>query len=312
MGWGKRLRRRLRRIRDSAIDVVKKVPQAGIDVVRGKKALDDAVKESVRVGLRVFESSAQALAEVDRVSQELTVKVAHKVGGEKAATIVADLNRLARLPADPALSVAIIQSVDAFVETGDLQLLNPINIYAVREITDTRERLWDRAHPVPPTVVAALPEGARALANGVRWILEADVPGDLHLPGRAIHHAGASAITLVDLIVFKRLPGHELIDDLFLWIHELYHVHQYTELGAETFTARYLGEELGFRAVGQHDNSMEMTADLFACTYFSNGSPKYLPGGVCPASTTGAIANLDRDDDDDDDTPDDVWLRNLE
>jgi len=301
----------LRKIRDSSIDVVKKVPQAGIDVVRGKQDLDDAVKESVRVGLHVFESSAQAFAEIDRLSQDLTVKVARQVGGEKAATVIADLNRLARLPADPALSVAIIQSVDAFVDSGDLRLLNPVNIYAVREITDTRERLWDRAHPVPAAVVAALPDGTRSLANGVRWILEAEVPGDLHLPARAIHHAGASAITLVDLIVFRRVPGHQTIDDLFLWIHELYHVHQYRELGAETFTARYLGEELGFRAVGQHDNSMEMAADLFACTYFANGSPNYLPGNVCPVSTSGALATVSRDEDDIDETPDDVWLKDL-
>jgi hypothetical protein len=39
MGWGRRLRRRLRKIRDEAIQVVKEVPQSGIDVVRGKKEL---------------------------------------------------------------------------------------------------------------------------------------------------------------------------------------------------------------------------------------------------------------------------------
>lgn len=310
MGWGKRLRRRLRKIRDEAIKVVKEVPQSGIDVVRGKKELDDAVRDSIRATLGVLESGVSTLADVDRLVQELTVKMVATIGGEKAKTVMADLNRLIRLPADPALAVAIVQSINKFVETGKLEYLNPIVIYALREITDTRDRLWEMARPVPSNVVSALPSEVSVLASGVRWMLESEIPGDLHLPARAVHHSGASAITLVDLIVYRRVPGHQEVEDLFLWTHELYHVHQYRQLGATTFTAKFISEEMGFRAAGQISNSMEMSSDLFACSHYPTGTPKYLPGNVCPPTTREAHVSTVVDEADNDETAPEAWLAN--
>jgi hypothetical protein len=107
------------------------------------------------------------------------------------------------------------------------------------------------------------------------------------------------------------VPGHTEVEDLFLWTHELYHVHQYRQLGATTFTAKFMSEEMGFRVAGQTSNSMEMSSDVFACTHYPAGTPKYLPGNVCPATTQGANASTVVDEDDNDETTPEVWLAEL-
>ncbi|MDO8777609.1 MAG: DUF4157 domain-containing protein [Burkholderiaceae bacterium] len=283
MGWFKKLRKKVETVAKDFLRTPGRIIRQPIDVVRGKTDLDDAVKNSVRAVIRPFKSTAKAAAELDRIAQQLTVKIAAKVGGEKAANLMADINYVARAVVDPALGVAVLESVDRFVETGDLEYLNPINIYALREIQQTRERIWEAAHAIPQPVLDALPPAVSTLASGVRWILESEIPGDLHLPSFALNHVRhAGAITLIDVIVFKRLPGPTDDEDKFLWSHELYHTHQYRSMGIETFTKQYLGNEFGFRAAGKDQNAFEVQADMFACRYFPTASPKYLPGGVCP------------------------------
>ena len=114
-------------------------------------------------------------------------------------------------------------------------------------------------------------------------MLENDIPGNVTLPHFAIDHGNhAGAITLKNLIIFDRLPGSVGDDDLHFWAHELFHTGQYHFLGTETFTKRYLANELGFRPVGAIGNPLEVDADMFACRYYPNGTANYLPGGACP------------------------------
>ena len=257
------------------------VAENAAKVVVGKKDIDDGVKDALRVPVRAFKSQVEVLAEVDRLTQELTVKVAYKVGGDKVSSVVADINYLARSAGDPALGVATLESVDKFIETGNIEYLSPINIYALREIQSTRERLWEIARPIAAEVVAALPEEVRAYTSAIRWCLEDEIPGELHLPSYAIDHGNhAGAITLIDVIVFEKEPGYTTDDEKFLWCHELLHTKQYRDMGTTEFTRRYLGNELGY-STGP-GNPLELEADNFACRFFPNSTPHYLPSGVCP------------------------------
>ncbi len=276
------------RFRDKVTGAVEAVVSAPIDaaenvakVAVGKKDIDDGVKDSLRIPVRTFKSQVEVVAEVDRLAQELTVKIAQKIGGEKVSSVVADLNYLARTAADPALGVAALESVDKFIETGDFEYLSPINIYALREIQSIRERILEISRPIAAEVMAALPEEVQGYAGGVRWCLENEIPGELHLPSYAIDHGNhAGAITLIDVIVFEKEPGHETDDDKFLWCHELLHTKQYRDMGTAEFTRRYIGNELGY-STGP-GNPLELEADNFACRFFPNAKPHYLPSGVCP------------------------------
>ncbi len=285
MGW-RRFTRAVTRVRHAVEDSVKSPLRAIKDVGKvatGDLSLDDAVKRTFHRTVDVFANAAEASAEFDREFQSLSVRVAAKVGGAKAKDIMADLNHAARELADPALGVAALRSVDQFVATGDLEYLNPINIYALREIESTWAVLYEDAHAIPTAVLNALHVDVKRLTTGVRWMLENDIPGNLTLPHFAIDHGNhAGAITLKNLIVFDRLPGSTGDDDLHLWAHELFHTGQYESLGVEAFTRRYLANELGFRPVGSTENPLEVEADLFACRYYPNGTANYLPGQACP------------------------------
>jgi hypothetical protein len=102
-----------------------------------------------------------------------------------------------------------------------------------------------------------------------------EVPGNFSLPALALEHQNPTAITLVDVIVFERIPGNQAHDDLHYWSHELFHVQQYRRYGVADFTRRYLSESL------KDDNALELAADEYACGFYPCGAAAYLPGGVC-------------------------------
>jgi len=284
VGWFKRIVSKGGAFVESLFKTPGHLIQPSIDTIRGKKDLGEALQDTVRASINPFRSAGDAVAEVDRLTQELSVSLVKTIGGEKAAVIMADLNYISHAVADPALAVAVLSSVDKFIDTGDMQYLSPLNIYAVREIDQARARMWNAAHEIPPGVIAALPLPVRKLTAKVRWILESEIPGDLHLPAFALRRGSRDAITLENLIVFRIAPGFQSEDDQFLWTHELFHTSQYRSLGIVEFTRRYLANEFGFRPPGAGANPLEVQADLFACRYFPNGHPYYLTGNVCPKS----------------------------
>lgn len=65
-----------------------------------------------------------------------------------------------------------------------------------------------------------------------------DDPGVFNLSNLSIQYGGASAVTLIDVIVFKF--SSDAYNNLELWAHELQHVKQFRDWGVRKFAIRYL------------------------------------------------------------------------
>ncbi|MCE6968433.1 DUF4157 domain-containing protein [Cereibacter sphaeroides] len=98
----------------------------------------------------------------------------------------------------------------------------------------------------------AIAEGVAEIPGAIRAQLEGMVPqvdleavrwrvgggSELSLQRNAILHGGASAITLVDVVVFA--DEGDALANATLWAHELRHVAQYREWGLMEFSRRYV------------------------------------------------------------------------
>lgn len=62
--------------------------------------------------------------------------------------------------------------------------------------------------------------------------------GALNLANLSIHYGDAAAVTLIDVIVFKKAT--DAYNNTTLWAHELKHVQQFHEWGVAGFVRRYL------------------------------------------------------------------------
>lgn len=122
---------------------------------------------------------------------------------------------------------------------GTTQLMDLAAGALVRVIETSREKAI-------ATGVRAIPAGVQralggffpaALLQRVRYRVITAQDG-LSLPQLAFDHGHADAITLGDVILFRR--DHAAQTDLVLWAHELTHVMQYQRWGTEGFAARYV------------------------------------------------------------------------
>jgi hypothetical protein len=109
----------------------------------------------------------------------------------------------------------------------------------VRLIEATRERaIADGVRPVPAGVQRGLLGFFPAtLLHGTRFAVAPEQPR-LTLPSLAFGYGHADAITLGDVILFRR--DHAAQTDLVLWAHELTHVVQYQRWGIQGFAERYV------------------------------------------------------------------------
>jgi hypothetical protein len=110
-------------------------------------------------------------------------------------------------------------------------------------ITESRrELLAAGAHPVPPHIVQALSGFfPAALLQQVRY--RSGGRNDMNLSSLAFQYGDATAITLIDVIMFDREADAQ--QDLKLWAHELTHVLQYHRWGTDGFAARYVADSRG-------------------------------------------------------------------
>lgn len=245
-----------------------------IEVVQGKpvsEALRDAAKSYVDPAI----AAADVAAQVSATGEALAGRLASRIGGPKAEDFVADVMRLLQ-PYPLADVAAALRGIQLFIETGNLDALNPLAIVVAGEIAHARNTLWDKAREIPAEVINSLPEELQRRGRVCRYMEAGAVPGNTKLPKIAIDHLGkADAICLIDLIVFRTVPGAATDDDKFYWSHELYHAQQYADWGLEKFAAKYVAEELGGGL-----NEIEEDADRYACHFFPSAHPRYI--GVCP------------------------------
>jgi len=214
--------------------------------------------------------------DLHNLGQSLTNKIAAKLGGDRAEGVMADLHRITTpLPVETAQ--AVFNGVNAFIETGDPQHLQPLAHLTAGEVTAARNLLTESAVPVPDEVIAILPEEVRDLARSVRVMEVSQVPGELNLPKTSINHLEqAGAIALIDVIVFKEMPGTVEQHDKHLWAHEMCHIRQYRDWGTTEFATRFAVGELSFKTDARPVNPIEDEADVFACKAYFVDKPGYL------------------------------------
>jgi hypothetical protein len=117
----------------------------------------------------------------------------------------------------------------------------PLNDYAAsflaQLITAARaDALAAGTMPVPLSIVQQLAGWFPAdVLSGVRWS-----NGTGQLSGLALQYGDVEAITLIDVILFRRTADAE--HNTRLWVHELTHVVQYRRWGVEAFAARYIAD----------------------------------------------------------------------
>jgi hypothetical protein len=281
MGW-------IKKIGNAARDVGRIVapgPSIIVDVATGKPvgdAVKDTVTAPVRVPVDAATTTVSALAEIDAKITELEAALIQKVGGNKAKNFFLDLRRVTVSgPVDIQTQKQLMESTQKFVETLDFGYLDPFVAATAGEIQRARDNFWGQAASVPEAVVNSMPTELAELARGTRHMLVADANA-LALPTFAIEHFGlASAVTAIDLIFFRTIPGSATAEDRHYWAHELTHVKQYRNLSLLGFTKKYVHQEMG-KVVGQVGiNALEVEADKAACAVFPIAQPFYI--GSCTA-----------------------------
>ena len=104
-------------------------------------------------------------------------------------------------------------------------------------IVQSRHRLLaSGVEPIPLHIRAELePYFDFAVLDSVRF--KVGDPVELNMAHTLMQNPDVSAVTLIDVIVFR--DAAEARDDVALWAHELKHVEQYRQLGVDQFAARY-------------------------------------------------------------------------
>lgn len=255
-------------------DVGGKVVDKITDGKKPEVAVKEAAVETADDAAKVAGHAADVENRIDAVKKALVAKI----GGNAAEAIFNDIERISK-PADASTAEAAAFGIGEFIETGDLNALNPFAIELAAEIKRVRDAYWDKASALPPAVVAAMPVEIRSEAASARVIDVSQINGSLNLPSMAINHLGrATALAAIDLIFFKTIPQALTLHDRHLWCHELWHVRQYREWGVEGFSRRYIAEILQNSDPAKND--VEIAADAFACRHFWVENPAYIP--MCP------------------------------
>lgn len=114
------------------------------------------------------------------------------------------------------------------------------------------------AEPIPPSVIKGLtgyfpPE----LLRSVRYRSGLDT--EWSLPSLAFQYGDVVAVTLVDVVLFRREADAQ--HDLKLWAHELTHVMQYQRWGIDGFATRYVSDS------GAVEGEAYANADRFVIWY---------------------------------------------
>lgn len=127
-------------------------------------------------------------------------------------------------------------------------------------IAGTQQAVQVLANAIQTSRDQALAEGVAPIPAEIRRQLSGHVPdadldsvrwrvrggSDLSLQRTALDHGGATAITLIDIVVFA--DKGDALANAALWAHELRHVTQYREWGLTEFSRRYLADHTAVEA----------------------------------------------------------------
>ncbi|WP_207064063.1 hypothetical protein [Motiliproteus sp. SC1-56] len=224
------------------------------------------IKENLRETTAGAEEIAEGVAAVTTQADSLIAdEVTERLLGSDAKKLHKDFHAVANFGQQFGASVAA--GANAAVEDEDLNHLSPVVIVAEAHIRMARDQYWNAASPLPDWVVALMPPELVAYAKKARYIEQSEI-GVLTWPNVALKER--HAIVMGDLIFVDSLTPHETEEENnYFWVHEVYHVKQYDEMGMNEFTTAYLGEQQNPSPVGHDEiNRFEREADLIACAKY--------------------------------------------
>jgi hypothetical protein len=131
----------------------------------------------------------------------------------------------------------LIKNPDEIVETLKDPVGGVVGMPVAMAIADGRNAaLKNGVHPIPEEIKAELSMYFdKRLLNSVRYTVGSSIFNGV-TQGIALK-SGAAAITLVNVVVFKRSGGSKGSKDPVLWAHEMFHVRQYKKYGLSEFSA---------------------------------------------------------------------------
>jgi Domain of unknown function (DUF4157) len=134
----------------------------------------------------------------------------------------------------PEIGGAVGQSFEHLKREIPAQILgNPLEPW----IIGSRNTSINGAQPIPSQIRQALTGYSDAGAMNVARFKVGD-PGVLNLAGLSIRYGDVSAVTLIDVIVFR--DTNDAYNNPALWAHELMHVKQFSDWGVHNFAISYM------------------------------------------------------------------------
>lgn len=146
------------------------------------------------------------------------------------------------LAQDPGLPLPWEATGRAALETG----LGIASASLANALVLSRDAAWaEGTRPIPPHIRQALLDWYPAeLLDSVEY--RTGIPEDSTLQSLAMRHGDATAITLIDTIVFA--DPHAAESDLALWAHEMKHVEQFRRWGLMDFAEAYVRDHQAVEA----------------------------------------------------------------
>lgn len=178
-----------------------------------------------------------------------------------------------------AYGAAFLQNLANAVRTGDFGgIFNVVSPAVAVAVRNGRNEARQGALVVPPNILALIPDkhDRDFVKESVRYATIRHIEDKRFFYVWEKFNDNASAITLIDTIIFVEPPDFQDYDDQFLFLHEIKHALQYKHLGLDAFVNQYLQQKMA----GTDPVPFEREADLYACSILPYGRPHYI--GACP------------------------------
>ncbi|WP_299864432.1 hypothetical protein [uncultured Hoeflea sp.] len=236
-------------VKKSTKKIVKAVPkvanpiQTQIDIVRGKKKPDQAIKDFIEGQGKAVTTITDGTRDLSGTLDRKFEDVATSIGGD-AGKIIYEMStggqRIQRefLFTGGNAAGAVLQGQDPLIA-----LTAPL----AAAIRDAREKHINRAKPIPNDVKEVFSHVfAPSVLNRAKYVV-----GDLRISlpsaitGIQTFMGNDYGVVVDDVIVFSRQPDPNDRNDIRWWAHEMHHVAQYEAWGVDLFAYRYAKNHSG-------------------------------------------------------------------
>ncbi len=176
---------------------------------------------------------------------------------------------------------SFIANFSAALKTGRLgEIFDLIKPAAATAMRNARREAVPSAQPLPPSIISLIPDANdRGYLADCRYTTYDQIDDKRFVEAWSFftgRFRPADAITLIDVILFKRPPDLLKPADIFTFVHEVKHLLQFRDKGVDSIVSDYLDDVASKRPIPV----LEEDADLFACSLVPGQTPHYI--GACP------------------------------